>query len=498
MLLEKIQSWATSRGSDIAISSDTLSLTYAELWSGIETTVDKLTHLGLDGSRPIAVHVENRVELMLLYYAIAKLGGSIVPINSSLSQAEVEYILDHGEVAAMFYDSKTKEMARTALATRKHISGWKVEEFFGEGSNETGIATSEMRTKKFPFLMVYTSGSTGTPKGVGMDQDDEYRGNASLIEMWGVTPLDIMSVALPMGWHYGLTTTTGMMLQAGAHVHILNRFHPKLVLDSFQNQGVSIFAGVPTMYAIMLEYAEQNGFNIDLSRMRMLISAGAPLQDSLVQKFKAKFNKIIVNYYAQTESRPLFGIYFDEGDHAPTGTVGKLAPNAIAKILDKQGRELPPGQVGELYIRGPSATSGYIKDPIQTAHLYHNGLIRSGDLGYVDQNGYYFLVGRSKDIIIRGGANIAPIEIESIVEHFPEVEQVAVIGVPDDKYGQIVCVCVVLKIDAVLSLDDVKSRCESKLAKFKLPERLLTFDKFPLGATGKVDKKALLKMSVDA
>lgn len=498
MLLEAIENWASCRGSDIAISSDTKSLTYAELWSHICITADRLTALGIDGSLPISVHVENRVELMLVYYAVAKLGGSIIPINSSLSQAEVEYILDHGEVVALFYDSKTEAMALTALAGRPHLTGWKVEEFFSGQGKTTKVPPSDLKEKKFPFLMVYTSGSTGTPKGVGIDQGDEYRGNASLIEMWGVTPSDVMSVALPMGWHYGLTTTTGMMLQAGGTVHILNRFHPKLVLESFINLRVSIYAGVPTMYAMMLEYAEQNNLSIDLSNIRMLISAGAPLQDSLVQKFKAKFNKSIVNYYAQTESRPLFGVYFNETAQTPIGTVGKLAPQAIAKILDENGRELPTGKVGELYIRGASATSGYIKDAIQTAELYHDGLIKSGDLGYVNADGYYFLVGRSKDVIIRGGANIAPIELENIIGQFSEVNEVAVVGVPDDKYGQLVCVCVVLKKWATISLEEIKGRCEGKVASFKIPDQLRIFEKFPMGATGKIDKKALLKQAMDS
>ncbi len=489
-VMAAIDRHAQTRGQRVALHCGDQSLTYAELAHEVRVTLERLEAAGLDGSRPIAVLAENCIEIMLLYYAVALQGGRIIPINSSLTAKEVEYILWHGEAARLFYDDRSEHVATAALAASTSPPGSRFAEFFVERAHGVPSGERAARSPGATFLLVYTSGSTGSPKGVGMAQADEVAGNASLIEMWDVQPDDVMVVALPMGWHYGLTTATGMILQAGGKAVILDRFHPQRVLEAIVAHRATFFEGVPTMYAMMVEYAQQNAARLDLSAMKSLVSAGAPLSGVLAEQFATTFGKRLDNYYALTESRPIFGMF--AGDPAPPpGAAGKLAPRAMVRIVDKDGQDVPDGVEGEMYVRGLSATSGYLKAPELTAQLYHQGLIRSGDLGHRNADGYYFLTGRSKDIIIRGGANISPLEVEQALAQHPQVLRAAVIGIPDAKYGQLVTAYLVTAPGVDLPDDQILDFCRGQLAEFKLPAHLIRLSALPLGPTGKVDKKAL-------
>jgi long-chain acyl-CoA synthetase len=300
-------------------------------------------------------------------------------------------------------------------------------------------------------------------------------------------------VALPMGYHYGLTTATAATLQSGGQAVLLRRFHPREVLEALVKHGATVFQGVPTMFAMMLEYAEQNSVDIDLSFMRLLISAGAPLSTELRERFEKRFGKRIDDYYALTESRPIFGRYANDPAPVPRKAIGKAAPRAVVKIVDAQGNDVADGVEGEFYVRGPSVTLGYLKNEAQTRELFNeDGLIRTGDLGYRDSEGFYYITGRSKDLIIRGGANIAPAEVEQVLGQHGSIQSVAVIGVPDEKFGQLVAAYVVPRSTQLPGQEELQAWCKGRLAEFKIPAYILPAAELPLVNTGKVDKKALL------
>jgi long-chain acyl-CoA synthetase len=491
MVNTDIEANALRDGKHIALRGASGALSYADLAHEIARVAGRLQALGFDGARPVAVLCENRAEMMLFYYALARLGGKFLPVNASLSAPEVAYILEHAEVSVLIYDERMQEIATAALGVSGSTPGMKLEEFMAvEAAPASGVASVD---PKDVFLMVYTSGSTGKPKGVALSQANEIAGNASLIKMWGMGPQDVNVVALPMGYHYGLTTATGATLQSGGQAVLLRRFHPRDVLEAFLQNRATIFQGVPTMFAMMLEYAEQNNLEIDLSFMRLLISAGAPLSTELRERFERRFSKRIDDYYALTESRPIFGRYWNDPAPVPAHAIGKVSPGAVVKIVDAQGQEVAVGVEGEYLVRGPSVTLGYLKNEAQTRELFNeDGMIRTGDLGYRDSEGFYYITGRSKDLIIRGGANIAPAEVEQVLAQHQTVQSVAVIGVPDLKFGQLVAAYIVPRNGPVPSVDEMQAWCKGRLADFKIPTHIVPVTELPLGNTGKVDKKALL------
>jgi len=489
MVTADIEAHALKDGGRVALRSGDAVLTYGQLVQQVEQLADRLRGGGIGPGSTVASLCENRVEVVLLYYAMGKIGGTFVSVNPSLTAPEVAYILDHAGVVVLLHDDKMRTVAEIAAAQvpATHVVHFdNLDLMQGIEVDETNASDAEN------FQIAYTSGSTGRPKAVAFDQKAEVDGNQSLIELWGMTPSDVTVVALPLGFLYGLSTAASMTLQAGAEVVLMRRFHPREVLEAFVQYKATVFHGVPTMFAMMLEYVEQNNLDVDLSFMRLLVSAGAPLSRELRNRFETKFKKKIDDYYGLTEVRPVFGRFANDSSPVPENAIGKAAPGVIIKIVDASGNEVMPGEVGELLVRAPSTTRGYYKNPELTAATFENGLMKTGDLGYRDEQGFYYLTGRIKDIIIRGGANIAPAEVEETIEAHPDVRSVSVIGVPDDKFGQVVAAYVVPRGDSHVSADVLTDFCKERLADFKVPSQIYWAEELPLGITGKVDKKALL------
>lgn len=248
------------------------------------------------------------------------------------------------------------------------------------------------------------------------------------------------------------------------------------------------------MFSMMLEYAEQNGLDFDLSSLRLAISAGAPLASDLRIRFQQKFGVEIEDYYALTEVRPVFGKYARETTSVPDGAIGKASPCVLIKIVDGEGHEVGVGETGEILVRAPATTSGYYKAPELSAGAFVDGLFRTGDLGHVDAQGFYYLTGRIKDIIIKGGANIAPAEVEEALLSHPHVVQASVIGVPDQKFGELAIAYFVAAQGSQPNQEQLAEHCRQKLAEFKVPSEFIAIAEMPLGNTGKIDKKVLLQM----
>lgn len=492
MIVGFVEEHATKRSDSVALRFDNKVLSYSALAREIDRTVALLKNAGVSADTTIAVYCENNIEIMVLYYAMSKMGGTFVPINAVLSAAEVSYILGHADVKFLFTDKKLHENAITAVGNTA-CSLVEVSEFFGNILPGTE-AVEQAEAIKNDFLIIYTSGSTGVPKAVLYSQPAEVAGNASLIEMWDVTPSDKLLVALPLGFLYGLSTAASMALQAGCETIIQRRFHPREALEAFVEHGVTVFQGVPTMFSMMLEYAEQNGLDFDLSSMRAVISAGAPLASDLRTRFKSKFGVEIQDYYALTEVRPVFGKFAGDSTPVPAGAIGKASPCVVIKIVDGDGQEVGPGVTGEILVRAPATTSGYYKAPEVSAAAFIDGFFRTGDLGHVDAQGFYYLTGRIKDIIIKGGANIAPAEVEEALLSHPQVVQASVIGVPDQKFGELPVAYFVPAQGAQPKPEDLAEYCRLMLAEFKVPSEFIVLAEMPLGNTGKIDKKVLLKM----
>jgi long-chain acyl-CoA synthetase len=476
------------RGDAPAIEFGEDRLNYRELLLAIDRAADLLLAQGVGKGTAIAILSENRPEVMIAYYAAARLGGVFVPINPVLTAREAAHIVAHSGAKLLIHDQVMNEIARQA-APESLLRPLRI--LREPTKAESAAATADAVDPAADFLIIYTSGSTGAPKAVLFDQRAEIAGNASLIEMWGITEADVTLVALPLGFLYGLSTAAATGLQAGGRVVIQRRFHPGEVLDAMVAHRVTLYHGVPTMFTMMLDYAEQNDLHLDLSFMRMLICAGAPLSIELKARFKARFGKAIDDYYALTEVRPVFGRFSGDKATVPEGAIGRAAPGAIIRVVDGSGAQVADGVQGELAVRAPATLGRYFKDEALTRSVLLGDLFRTGDLGYRDSRGFYYLTGRIKDIIIRGGANVAPAEIEAVIITHPGVQSAAIVGVPDRKYGEVPVAFVIRRGGVDVSAEALTELCRQGLAEYKVPSAFHFVSEFPLGPTGKVDKNAL-------
>src|SRR5688572_5149138 len=450
---------AAARGDAPAIRFGDRHLTYRDLLQEIDGTVPALSAHGIGPGIAFAVLCQNRLEVMVAYYAAARIGAVFVPINPSLTAREVTHIIAHSGAVRLFHDEAMSGVAEQAApaSLRRPLEALSAAAD-GAASGAHAVDPTD------DFLIIYTSGSTGTPKAVLFDQQAEIAGNASLIEMWGITGSDITLVALPLGFLYGLSTAAATGLQVGSQVVIQRRFHPGEVLQAMAQHRVTIYHGVPTMFTMMLDYAEQNDLHIDLSFMRLLICAGAPLSAELKARFQARFGKAIDDYYALTEVRPVFGRFAGDQNPVPAGAIGRASPDAIIRIVDGAGTEVADGVHGELVVRAPSTLKRYFKDESLTQAAFLGDLFRTGDLGFRDVRGFYHLTGRIKDIIIRGGANVAPAEVEGVIGRHAGVQSAAVIGVPDRKYGEVPVAFVIRRSGADVTPEALAELCRKELA----------------------------------
>jgi long-chain acyl-CoA synthetase len=471
----------------VAIRFENEILTYRELADAIDIAARHLRALEVGKGTTFSAYAQNCTELMITYYAAARLGAVFVPLNPNLTSAEVEYAFHHSGATILFHDAIVENVARAAVpaGSLRALKELRAPADELPKVEETAVAPED------DFLIIYTSGSTGAPKAILLDHGAQVGAAAALASMWGLRPKDVTLVALPLGYLYGLSTAAAVGLQSGGTVAILRRFHPRDVLEGLLAHSATVFHGVPTMYSMMLEYCEQRDLTYDLSGAHVLICAGAPLPEEMQERFAKRFGKIIQNYYATTETTPVFGTFANDPRPIPKGAVGRAAPGLQVRIIRPDGTDCDDNEDGEVLVRAAATMKRYLNDPEQTTAAFRDGLFRTGDLGRRDNDGYFFLTGRIKDIIIRGGANISPSEVEAVLSSHPAVQDVAVVGCPDKIFGEIPVAFVVIRHGAVVTEEGLIAHAEKTLSDFKVPRTIHFEAELPLGMTGKFDKRAL-------
>ena len=467
-------------------------ITFSDLIRRIDGMAERLNATGIGYQDAFAVYSQNRPEFMVCYFAASKIGAVFVPINPNMTPSEAGYAASHSEAKILFHDDACAKIAgdtlpRTMCRPIADISGAPS----GPVGEEPRIGVHD------DFLIIYTSGSTGTPKAVVLDHAAQAGAAASLRELWDLSESDTVLVALPLGYLYGLSTAAAVGLQAGARVVVLPRFHPGEVLEAFVAHRATVFQGVPTMFAMMLEYVNQRDLDFDLSHVRALICAGSPLSPELKARFAKKFGKGVWDYYAMTEATPVFSVFASDSESVPRGAIGKLAPGAEARIVDADNRDVAANVHAELLVRAPATMKRYHKDPALTRSSMLDGWFRTGDVGFRDEVGYYYITGRIKDVIIRGGANIAPSEVEAVIARHSAVQDVAIVGAPDRVFGEVPVAYVVKRHGADVAAEQLIAFAEVELAEFKVPRQIIFLAELPLGKTGKVDKTALKRRQQD-
>lgn len=466
---------------------------YAELIEQTKRAAAFLLNQGVTKGDKVAVLSQNRPEFLFHYYAAASLGAVFVPLNFNLTSEEVSYILHHSEAKLLLCDDMVADLASLNLpASYTHD----IYRSFSADRNLEQTRPAEFDSGD-DLLICYTSGSTGVPKAVVLDHKSQINAAASFGEIWKLSPKDTTVLSAPLGFLLGLSTIATVSLLSGMSLVMIRRFHPGEVLEAMVEHKATIFNGVPTMFSMMLDFAQNQQRSFDLANMRAIISSGSSLPQELVDRFSKTFGKELQDYFGMTEAYPLFAPFFGDPELHPPGSVGKIVPGASLRVVGQDGDDCASGVSGELLVKAPSTIKRYHKDQELTEASFRNGWFKTGDVGLIDENGFVFITGRMKELIKRGGANVAPSEVEAALLRHPLVESSAVVGASDPIFGEVPIAFVVKSQGEALTEEELLEFSSTILAKYKIPSRIYFLDELPLGKTGKVDKRSLRTMLLE-
>ncbi len=471
---------------------DGATLSYGDLLEGSARFAHALSALGVAPGDRVAVQVEKSVGALLLYLATLRAGAVFLPLNTAYTASELSYFLADAEprvaVCRPHDYAAIEEIAAQAGVPRVVTLGAAGEGTLCEAAAAGGAAFDDVaRAGDDLASILYTSGTTGRAKGAMLTHRNLASNAQALAEIWGFTPGDRLLHALPIYHVHGLFTATNTVLMAGGSMIFLAAFDADQVIEALPQ--ATAMMGVPTHYARLLQSDRLTGKRA--THMRVFISGSAPLSPELYARFEQRTGHAILERYGMTEtgmntSNPL------DGPRRP-GTVGLPLPGVEIRIADREtGAALPDGEVGVIEIRGANVFKGYWRMPDKTAEEFRqDGFFISGDLGRIDDQGYLHIVGRDKDLIISGGLNVYPAEVEAAIDAIPGVAESAVIGVPHPDFGEGVTAVVARAGGAGVRERDVLKRLAGSLAKFKQPKRVLFVEALPRNAMGKIQKNAL-------
>jgi fatty-acyl-CoA synthase len=473
-----IERWAAHFPAKVAIHFRGMDLSYAVLWERIEEATHALGSQGIVRGDRVAFLGYNNPEMLVLLFALARLGAILVPLSWRLTVAEHRLIvLDCTPRLLCAEPEFAMHAAQLGVPARLTLDGrWRE----GEGMPALpGCDDDDM-------LVMYTSGTTGRPKGAVLRQSALIWNAFNSIHAHDLSQRDHVLSPLPMFHVGGLNNQTLPALLAGATVTLQQRFEAGQWLADVALRRPTISLLVPaTMQAVI---AHPGWKQTDLSSLKMINTGSMVVPDSLIRAFHGR-GVPVGQIYGSTETAPIATVLQKEDAMAMVGSAGKPALHCEVKIaVDDGGTEAPVGTVGEIWVRGPNVMRGYWNDPQATAGVFHQGWFKTGDLARRDHGGFLWIAGRSKDVIISGGENIYPAEIEKVLADCPAVAESTVIGIEDPKWGETACACVVRRPGAALDESDVLSLFHDRLARYKHPRRVVFVDQLPKNALGKVQK----------
>jgi len=458
-------------------------LTYGEVDAASARFAHALRHLGVRPGDRVAVHVEKSPSFLLVYLACLRVGAALLPVNPAATDAEVAHVVADARPALLLHDPArpppTGPVARTLDAAGDGA--------FAELAREhDGSFEDVPRAADDLAAVLYTSGTTGTPKGAMLTHRNLASNAATLTKAWGFRADDVLLHALPVFHTHGLFVATHCVLTSGSRMVFLPRFDVDAVLAALPR--CTVFMGVPTYYTRLL--ASPGLDAATTRRVRLCTSGSAPLLEATHASFRARTGHAILERYGMTETSMITSNPLD-GPRRP-GTVGPPLPGVEVRVTDDGGDGVPTGTVGGVEVRGPNVFDGYWGQPRRPPTLFTvDGFLRTGDLGCVEDDGYLRLVGRSKDLIITGGLNVYPIEVEAVLDALPGVQESAVVGVPDADLGERVVAVVTAEPGAVVDDDELRRAARRRLAGYKVPKALHRVDSLPRNAMGKVQKAQL-------
>ncbi|RRO20782.1 long-chain-fatty-acid--CoA ligase [Saccharopolyspora rhizosphaerae] len=479
-----------------AITFTGTTLTYGELADRIDRLAAELAAGGVGQGDRVGYAGLNDREFLVALFASARIGAVFVPLNFRLTAPEMSYILGNAGVHTMLADTERAavvEQVRTEAGLQRTIAvteapGW-------EALPDLLAAREPLAEPVHPdadevAVIMYTSGTTGRPKGAMLTHGNLFWNNVNALLIYDTSQQDVSLVGAPLFHIGGLNVTTLSTLQKGGHIVLTPTFDPVEALRLIEQHRVSTMFGVPAMFLFMSQVPEFE--SADLSSVRTFICGGAPAPKALIERYGQR-GVTFVQGYGLTETAPLALVLRTDEVDAKIGAAGnQVLPLSDVRLVDAENNSVPAGERGEICVRGPQVMAGYWKDKAATdAVIDAEGWFHTGDIGVVDDEGYVYVVDRVKDMVISGGENVYPAEVEDVLFHHPAIADVAVVGTPHDRWGEAVTAVAVLHPDATLSLEELREFAQGRLAGYKLPLRLEVVEELPRTSSGKIMKYRL-------
>ena len=475
--------------------------TYRELDDLSGRAAAGLREAGLSPGQVVALQLPNIPQFLIAYFGALKAGLVVLPLNPLLMAPELEYHLTDSAAAMLIgFEGVHAEAAKACETTGVPLylvsagpgplpDGTRpVTELISAAPLDEPGGDVEARGPDDTAVLVYTSGTTGKPKGAELTHFQLYMNCTVAGELFGVRSDDVVLAVLPFFHVFGLSSVLNVFVRYGGCLSILPRFSPAAVLDAIEADRCTVIGGVPTMLHAL---AQQDVAGRDLSALRVAVSGGASLPEDVMRTFEDKYGIEVLEGYGMTETAS--SCSFNRPGDRKVLSIGKPLWGVRMRVADASARPLPPGRehVGEILIRGHNVMKGYLGRPEATAETLRGGWLHSGDLGYMDEDGFYFIVDRAKDLVIRGGYNVYPREIEEVLYAHPSILEAAVIGKPDERLGEEVVAVVALREGASASAEDIIAYTRERLAAYKYPREIRFMAELPKGPSGKILKAAL-------
>jgi long-chain acyl-CoA synthetase len=477
----------------IAIKLDDFALNF-ELSDQVAKRVSAMVQsFGVEPGDRVALMLPNIPHFAAAYYGALRAGGVVVPLNVLNKHREIEfYLKDSGAKVLFVFDMFAAEAEPAAAAAGCECVVVKVGDF--EQRLFTFEPAEEMveREPNDTAVILYTSGTTGTPKGAELTHDNMLQNAEVCIGVLGMDshpdePAVIFG-ALPLFHSFGQSCGLNAAIRAGGMLTLLPRFEAEKALEIIERDRVTVFEGVPTMYSALLHAPDRERF--DVSSLELCASGGAAMPVEIMREFEQAFGCMVLEGYGLSETSPVASFNQPEIGVKP-GSIGTPIRGVELRVLNEAGQPAPVGEIGEIAVHGHNVMKGYWNRPDATAEVLQDGWLRTGDMGTEDEDGFFFIVDRKKDMIIRNGFNVYPREIEEVLYEHPAVREAAVVGLPHTEYGEEIGAAVILKPGATATPDDLREFVKQQVAAFKYPRKVWIVDHLPMGPTGKILKREI-------
>lgn len=478
----------------VAVRLGDVELTYAELDERSARLATLLTSRGVEPGDRVGVMLPNVPEFPVAYYGVLRAGAIVVPMNVLLKRREIAFYLEDSGARLLLAWHGFAEEARAgteaAGAELIEVEPASFAALLAEHEPAPGMAeTVESETA----VILYTSGTTGKPKGAELTHANLHKNaDVSRRTTCEVEAGDVVLGSLPLFHSFGQTVSMNASLAAGATLTLVPRFDPGEALATMQRDRVTHFYGVPTMYGALLHHPERGDY--DTSALRTCITGGASMPVEVLRGFEQAFGAVVLEGYGLSETSPVACSNHPDRERRP-GSIGTPLEGVEMKVVDERDEEVPQGEVGEIVIRGHNIMKGYWQRPDATEEAMRGGWFHSGDMARVDEDGYFHIVDRKKDLIIRGGYNVFPREVEEVLYEHPKIREAAVVGIPHPELGEEVGAAVVTMEGEELLAEEVSEYVKGNLAAYKYPRVVWFLEELPKGPTGKILKREIERPS---